>query len=305
MDALKAQEAEPPARENGEHGQPLTLATRGRMFVQAVRDGDESLATEAVLRLSQSRRALAPLAFVVGGIAMVFYGLKVLFSNWRLLLVQALPAMLIWLTMYDLKAHVLHGNSLPDIKGPVLIPLTLAIMAVTAASFFMNAVFGFAIVQPGRPLVRPAVEQAKRHLGIILGSGSAVGLMLALATLVVSRNHRPWFVLCLGVVIGLLMLCYVAIPSRLIGVKPAAPRRDRLTAAAVGGALGTVVCTPPYMLGRIGILMLGVRPLFIPGLIVLCFATAVQAGATGAVKTVKMTAKLLAGSPTSKAPDRA
>ena len=115
-------------------------------FVRAVRDGDEELAAEAVLELSRSRRLFAPLAFVAGGIAMLFDGLKLLFSNWRLTLVQVLPAMWIWVAMFDLKAHALHGRSFHVLLGPVLIPTVLAIAAVTAASFFLNAVFAFAIV---------------------------------------------------------------------------------------------------------------------------------------------------------------
>jgi hypothetical protein len=43
---------------------------------------------------------------------MLFNGLKLLFSNWRLTLVQILPAMWIWLAMFDLKEHALHGKSL-------------------------------------------------------------------------------------------------------------------------------------------------------------------------------------------------
>ena len=61
--------------------------------------------------------------------------------------------------------------------------------------------------------------------------------------------------------------------------------------------MGAVICTPPYVLGRIGILMLGSSALFIPGIIVISFATALQAGATGAVKSVKMSAKLRAPRP--------
>ena len=60
------------------------------------------------------------------------------------------------------------------------------------------------------------------------------------------------------------------------------------------GALGAVVCTPPYLIARIGILMLGSSVLFIPGLVVLVFGATTQAAATGAVKTVKMSAKLVA-----------
>ncbi len=270
-----------------------TLSARLRLFVRAVRDGDESMVEETVVRLSQSRRLFAPLALVVGGFAMLFNGVKLLFTNWRLTLVQILPAMWIWLAMYDLKAHVLRGKTFHVFTGPVLIPLVLAITAITAASFFLNAVFGFAIVQPGVPQVRPAVARARRHLGVILGSGAVVGLMLAFSTVIVTRWGRPWFGISLSIVVGVMMVCYVAIPSRLIGVKPASSRRDKLAAAAVGGALGAVVCTPPYVLGRVGILMLGSPSLVIPGVVLLVVGLTLQAGATGAVKTVKMTAKLL------------
>ena len=94
-----------------------------------------------------------------------------------------------------------------------------------------------------------------------------------------------------------MMVCYVAIPSRLIGVKPTTSRRDKLTASGGGGALGAMVCTPPYVLGRVGILMLGSPALLIPGIILLACGTTLQAGATGAVETVKMSAKLLAPGP--------
>ena len=168
-----------------------SLSERVGQFVRAVRDGDEEMAVRAVLHLSRSRRLFAPLAFVVGGIAMLFNGLKLLFSNWRLTLVQILPAIWIWVAMLDLKAHALHGKSFHVLRGPVLIPIVLAIAAVTAASFFLNAVFGFAIVQSGPPKVRPAVATARSHLAAILVPGAVVGLALGLSTTVVTRwGHR-------------------------------------------------------------------------------------------------------------------
>ena len=58
-----------------------------------------------------------------------------------------------------------------------------------------------------------------------------------------------------------------------------------------------MVCAPPYALGRIGVLMLGSRALLIPGIIVMAVGFALQAGATGAVKAIKMSTKLVAGHP--------
>src|SRR5580693_352090 len=109
----------------------LTRAQVGG-FVQAVRDSDREVVDEMLLRLSRSRPWLAPLALVVGAFAMLFDGVKLLFSNWRLTLVQVLPAMWIWAAMLDLKAHVLHGKSFHVLTGPVVIPIVLAVAAVTA-----------------------------------------------------------------------------------------------------------------------------------------------------------------------------
>lgn len=265
-------------------------------FVQAVRDSDRAVVDEMILRLSRSHPWLAPLALAVGAFAMLFEGVKLLFTNWRLTLIQVLPAMWIWAAMYDLKAHVLRGKSFHVLTGPtIVIPIVIAIAVITAASFYLNAVFAFAIVQPGRPAIRPAFTQARSHLPIVLGSGVVVGILLGLSTVVVARWGVLWFGFSLSIIVGVMMLCYVAVPARLIGMKTAYSRRDKLAATAVGGAIGAIVCTPPYVLGRVGLLMLGSNTLFILGVILFAVGLTLQAGATGAVKTIKMSAKLVSG----------
>ena len=279
------------------HRRHTTRAQVAR-FIQAVRDSDQATVNEMVLRLSRVRPWLAPLAFAVGAFAMLFDGVRLLFTNWRLTLIQVLPAMWIWAAMLDLKAHVLHDKAFHVLIGPaIVIPLVLAVAIVTATCFYLNAVFAFAIVQPGRPQIRPAFTQAHRHLLVVLGSGAVVGVLLGLATIVVSRWGKFWFAVALGIVVGIMMVCYVAIPSRLIGMKAIVSRRDKLAASVVGGAVGAVVCTPPYALGRVGLIMLGssTHVIFVLGVIFFAVGLTLQAGATGAVKTVKMSAKLVSG----------
>jgi hypothetical protein len=67
-----------------------------------------------------------------------------------------------------------------------------------------------------------------------------------------------------------------------------------------------MVCTPPYLLGRLGILMLGSSALLVPGIIVMTLGFTLQAGATGAVRAVKMSMKLVGAhkAPGPGAPDR-
>jgi hypothetical protein len=92
-----------------------------------------------------------------------------------------------------------------------------------------------------------------------------------------------------------MMVCYVAVPARLIGAKPPKQsKRDKLARTAVGGALSATVCTPPYVFGRVGILLLGTSGviIFIAGILLVALGATLQAGATGAVRAIKLSAAL-------------
>jgi len=281
------------------------LRSQGRALIDAIESGDEAAVESAVLALSQSRRIFAPLVFAVGAFVMLFQGLRVVFVNWRLLLVQVLPAMWIWAALLNLKAHVVKGKDFHTWSGPGALTLIAVIALVTAASFFLNAVFAFAITQPGHPEIRPAFALARRHLPVVLGAGLIVGLALGFSAIIVPRWGHPWFGLSMGIVVGVMMLTYVTLPARIVGVRPVGSRRDKLAASAVGGALGALICTPPYLLGRLGILLLGSNVLFVLGIVLLVVGFTLQAGATGAVKAIKMSAKLAAGELPPQAPGEA
>jgi hypothetical protein len=266
---------------------------RIRAQVRAIRDGDASMVERAVLDLSRSHRFLAPLAFIVGAFVMLFEALRLLVINWRLMLIQVLPAMWIWLAMFDLKAHLLHGKSFRSWTVPLLVVLVVLVAAITAASFYLNAVFAFAISRSGPPQIRPGLSDARAHLRVIMAWGLLIGLALGVAALIIPRWGRGWFAISMSIVVGVMMLTYVTVPARLVGVASSASRRDALGATMVAGMLGAIVCTPGYLLGRLGILLLGSHRLFVLGSALFIVGFTVQAGATGAVKAIKMSAKLL------------
>jgi hypothetical protein len=267
-----------------------------KRYIHAVRDSDQEVVDHTVIRLSHTRPWLAPLALAIGAFAMLFDGVKLLFTNWRFTLIQLLPAMWIWAAMLDLKAHLLHDQAVHGFASPQLALLVLACVAITAASFYLDAVFAYAIVRPGAPGIGSAFTQARSHLAVVLGWGAVTGLLLGVSAFVVFRwGGLFWFTVSMGIVIGVMMVCCVAVPSRLIGIKTTRSRRDKLTATVVGAAVGGVICTPPYLLGRIGVLMLGSKWLLIPGIILLIIGGTLEAGTVGAVKTVKMSAKLVSG----------
>src|SRR5205809_7537781 len=208
-------------RPPGQRSRRAALRRQVTELVRAIDDGDEATIERAVRQLSRSRRIFAPLAFAVGAFVMLFQGVKLLFSNWRLTLIQLLPAMWIWLALLDLKVHTFKGKEFHAWHGSVELLLVVAIALVTAASFYLNAVFAFAISQSGSPRIRPAFTLARRHLRVVLPVGLSVGLALGVSAIVVPRWGHPWFGLSLGIVVGVMMLTYVTVPARIVGVNPA------------------------------------------------------------------------------------
>jgi hypothetical protein len=287
--------AQPPRGSGRPESRREFVVRQGRALMHAMRENDEAAVEAAVLALSRSRRIFAPLVFALGAFVMLFQGLRTLFSNWRLTLIQVLPAMWIWLALLDLKAHTLRGKEFHSFHGVVEVLLVLMITLVTGACFYLNAVFAFAISHPGGPTIRPAFARAKAHLHVILGIGLTVGLALGLSAIVVPRWGNRWFALSLGIVVGVMMLTYVTVPARIVGIKPVGSRRDKLAAAAIGGTMGALICAPAYTIGRFGLLLLGSKHLFWLGVFFLVVGFALEAGATGAVKAIKMSAKLAAG----------
>ena len=266
----------------------------GRL-VDAIRRGDDKAVEQAVVQLSQRRRWLAPLALIVGAFLMLFQGVKLLYTNWRLAVVQIIPAMWIWIAMLDIKLHVLHGKQFHVIRGPLLIPCVLGVTVAHRGQLLPQRRLRLRHLgarpsrRSGPPSPWPTATSASSWPG-----ACAIGLALSFSALIATRwGHWP-FVISQSIVVGIMMLCYIAVPARIVGVeKKAQSRRDTLAASAVGGAVGAVVCSPPYMLGRVGILMLGWPYVFWLGVILIIIGATLQTGATSAVKAVKFSAKLV------------
>ena len=218
--------------------------------MRVINEGDESQVEAAVLQLSQRKRIFAPLTFAVGALLMLFTGVKLLFSDWRLFLIQVVPAM--WISVRHAGPEVARGG--PE-RVQHLVRADCAHCdpgggADKLASFYLNAVFAFAISSPGKPAIGRAFASAWGHLGVVAAFGSVVGLALGFSAVVVPRWGLWWFALSMSIVVGVMMLTYVTVPSRLVGIKASSSRRDKLTASvssrsAGGHSLYSSVCPGP------------------------------------------------------------
>lgn len=261
-------------------------------LVRSINRDDQGAVEEALRQLAHSHRALAPLAFLVGALMMLLLGLRLVITNWRLLLLQVLPAMWLWAGMLDLKAHLFRGRSFTYWYGSSAILLMSGIVIVTIACYCLNVVFAFAVASRGEPRIKPAVTRAREHAGKSVLLGLFIGVALAVAVVISPRWGLGWFSLMLSAVLAVMMVTYLAFPARLIGARSQAPRRDKLVAAAVSGAVATAICTPAYATGRVGVQLLGSHPMYVIGVILICVGFSLQAGANGAIKAVKMSANL-------------
>ena len=183
--------------------------------------------------------------------------------------------MWIWAALLDLKAHAFKGHEFHAWGSSEQLALLVAITLVTAASFYLNAVFAFAISQPGKPEIRPAFTLVRKNLAVVLGIGAVVGVALGVSAIVVPRWGTFWFTL---VARDRDRRDDADLRHRprdgSPGSDPSAPAATSWPRPLIGGTLGALICTPPYVIGRIGILLLGSqRLLFVLGVILLVVGT--------------------------------
>jgi hypothetical protein len=263
-------------------------------FARVVANADADEIEAAAQRLGESRRYLAPVAWAAGAIVLVIRGIKLLILNWRLTLIQVIPALWVWLVLWDLKAHTLRAVPFRQITVGGMIVLIVLAVALSIAAFWCNTVFGFAI-DGEKPRIAPAARQANAHLGIVVVAGVAVGLLLAFAVIVVPRIGSTWlYASALGGVWSVMLISFVAIPARIIGAKrKKLPPRQAVGSWATGGALSAVAMTPGFLLDRLGLILLAQPGWDILGLVMLSAGTALYAAGMSSVRAVKLSMKLV------------
>lgn len=270
-------------------------ARLGRLVRLAREVGDADAAKiEATAReLGESRRYLAPIAWAAGALVLAVRGIKLLVLNWRLSLVELVPAVWVWVVMWDLKSHTLRGAPFRQLAAAGMLLLGVTAVIASIAAFWCNTVFGFAI-EESRPLIRPAARRANRHIGLIVTAGCVIGVLLAGAAIVIPRIGPRWlFVLTLGAVLGLMLISFVAVPARIVGARrEKLPPRQAAGRMAASSALSAVAMAPGFVLDRIGLILLGGTSLHILGLFLLSIGTALYAAGLSSVRVVKLTMKL-------------
>jgi hypothetical protein len=272
---------------------PPKMPARLVLAARAVADADPTQIESTARQLGESRRYLAPLAWAAGAIVLLIRGVKLLFLNWRLSVIELVPAAWVWLVMWDLKQHALRGEAFRQITAGGMLLLVVVSIAVSIASFWCNTVFAFAISDPP-PRIAGAARRAKPYLARIVRAGIVMGVILAIGAVVVPRIDTAWqYLIAIGALYALMLISFVAVPARILGLrKRRLPPKQAIGSWTVGGALSAVAMTPGFVLDRLGLILLGIPHLHIVGFVLLSVGTALYAAGMSSVRAVKLSMKL-------------
>jgi hypothetical protein len=258
----------------------------------AVRSTDPARVRNVVADLGHRRRWLAPLAYAAGTVAVVFDGVLLLVRNWQLTLLQLAPAAWIYAATWNLRTHMLAGETPPvEYAGPI----ALGILVAAQVAYWCNATFAFTLVHDASTGIGPAFREARRHWRFVGGLALATGTAQALIWLLLPGWDLGWFWLALLVMFVIQIYLFVAIPAWLVGARKTGSRSQRLTQTLTTGVLSAVASIPGFLLNRIGLLLLGAGALWWLGIAVVAIAAVLHVTASSSVRVVKMSVKLRAG----------
>jgi hypothetical protein len=283
-------DAAPPA---SDRESPASALGRIASAARAVANADPAEIEETARQFGESRRYLAPVAWAAGAIVLLIRGIKLLLLNWRLSLVELVPAAWVWIVMWDLRQHALRGDAFRDVTVGGLTLLALLTIAASIAAFGCNTVFAFAITHP-RPRIAPALRQAKSYTPQIAAAGTGMGMILAIGAVTIPRiDSDLLFLAAIVAIYALMLVSFVVVPARILGVKKHKEGPRALVGRwTVGGALSAVAMTPGFILDRAGLILLGIPGLHLLGLVLLSIGTALYAAGMSSVKAVKLSMKL-------------
>lgn len=273
-------------------GAPAARARRSRMHalvdaVAAIRAADPDQVQVALQGLARQRRWLTWLAWAAGTIAVVFDGLVLLVRNWKLTLLQVVPAAWIYVMTWNLKSHFLDGRGVPTEVTP---GLAAGVVLVAQLAYWCNATFAFTMLQGRDVDILAAFRQARGHWRLVGGLALLTSAVQAVVWLLMPGVRGFWLALLILFVVQVYL--FVAVPSWLLRVARSGTRRERIVRTATTGVLAGVAAVPGFLLNRIGLLMVGTSALWPVGIAVIAVATVLHVTASSGVRVVKMSARL-------------
>jgi hypothetical protein len=269
-------------------------------FVQETLDRLQSL-SEDDLRRALAAHATNPffraLALVTGTLLLMLRGVLLLVANWRLILLELIPAVWLAVMLWDLRYHVVAGHALVVPTGGWTAVAVAVIFAATAGSYWCNVAFAFAAVGDGTG-VRAATRAANANLGPILSTAAVVAAAHSWVSLRGASIGIGTFGVGLAVVVAINMYLYTALPAQIVGLsRTRRSVRQRVERGVLAATVGALAAAPGFLLSRLGQLLLAftaTRPI---GIVVLAVAVLLQVAGVSSSRAVAMSSQLVDETP--------
>ena len=245
----------------------------------AVRSTDPAQVETALKDLGGRRRWLAPLVYAAGTVAVVFDGVLILLRNWRLTLLQLVPALWIWIMTWNMKHHLM---SRPTFSTGEVVPIAIGVLLAAQVAYWCNATGD----------ISDAFADARPHWRLVGGLALLTGAAQACIWLLMPRLKTDWLWLALLVMFVVQIYLFIAIPCWLLGVRKIGSRRDRTTQKLTTSVLSGVATMPGFLLNRIGWLLLGSGALTILGGALVAIGAVLHVTASSSVRVVKLSVRL-------------
>ncbi len=244
---------------------------------------------------------------LAGGVAgALVAGVRLLVSNWRLAVLELVPALWITAVVGAAVAALQRWEQGVVVRGERISLHTFGLDDVVTVGgfalggslvFLCNTVFARAAVDPEGPeVVRAAhaVRRSPRTVAAALAWGAVAGL-LRMIDLVVPLPSDRWAVLVqITAVVTLELVLFVGVPARLVGLTVhGLSLGQRATLGVVTVVLSVVAVVPALVVGRLSTELIGrdaYRPL---GVLLFFVALVLQIAGVVVVKAVALAAKLL------------
>lgn len=261
---------------------------------QAVELGPEQLA-DVVRRYGSATRLTRPFLAVGDTVDAVVAGVVLLFGNWRLVLLEIVPAVWVGAVLWDWREHGTGRRPIPEVLGDWPGPIAMGVVLATLLAYWCSATIAFALVDASNVRVGAAFRRVREHAVVLTAWAMLVGAAHAYVTVWVSQQRPEWFPVALGAVAVVQVYAVVAVPVALARVP-----RDRLTleerirASVLTAAVTVAATTPGLFVSRAGIVLLDVgrTPLMALAVVVTAVGITLQVAGTSVAHTVILAAKV-------------
>jgi hypothetical protein len=269
------------------------LLTQLTLLRRAASANDPADIATLLQRAGGHHRFLLPLAFAGHTLESVAHGVLLIVRNWRLMLVELVPAVWIGAITWSWRAHVSGRIDLVEVHGPVAVAIAVFVVTVNLLAYWCNAVFAFTLSRHDRIDLSAAYRQARQRANVVNAWAISIGALHAYVAVFAVRWSIGGFAVALGAIAIIQMYALVALPAALAGLrrKQRLPMHERLSGLAITTALTGLAFAPGFGLNRAGVLLIGLG-LPVPGGIVLTVAIILQVAATSSAQAVKLAARL-------------